>query len=145
MSRFLLSKKIWIGALILMIVFFSLTYVWFDWTNQVLLQAEQTEKEQYTERISQESAVSAERMEPVAETVQGMTEPIEKTVEVTFPCMVQLREGEIGIYNEGGQLCRNMRQSGEYLSAADREPLQKGIWIADPEQLILLCESYHLQ
>lgn len=145
MSHHLISKKVWISVVVLAVMFFALTYAWFYFTNQFLLQAEIEERE---ELRSEEESEAAKEMakEPAKETAQPMTEPIQEKEPVNqFPCTLQLRDGAIGLYDEEGNLRQSLRQVGEYLSEQDRMQLIRGIRAENEQELIGLCESYHLQ
>ncbi len=137
MFRQLLSKKLWISVLSLSMLFILLTYVWLYYLNQWVLQAER-------ETWKQEQVVTV--TEEVAAAAQQMAEPIEMEVpSLTFPCTMKMKDGQIGLYNQDGVLCQELKQSSEYLSEQDRIQLIQGITAENKQELVLLCESYHLQ
>lgn len=137
MSHHLISKKIWISAAVLTIMFLGLTYAWFYYTNQLLLQTEIAERKENQSVAPSESA---------AEVAQPMIEPIEtKEPVLSFPCTLRMKDGAIGLYDENGSLCQEMKQIGEYLSDQDRIQLIQGIQAENEQELIALCESFHLQ
>lgn len=140
MFRQLLSKKLWISVWGLSVLFVLLTYVWFYYVNQW---AEQAQRED----LREEQAVVV-MTEEVAAAAQQMTEPIELEPEIpplTFPCTMKMKDGKIGLYNQEGVLCQELKQISEYLNEQDRIQLIQGIMAEDKQELVLLCESYHLQ
>lgn len=141
MSHHFHYKKIWIGMLGAAVLFWGLCYAWFYYTNQYMEQAQRQESQ---EASSQESLLSGGRL--VAEAAQDMLPPLAETgAGVRYPCQMVLRGDTIGLYDSENRLLKTMKQTGEYLSETDRAQLIRGISVEDEEQLILLCESYHLQ
>lgn len=141
MSRYLLSKKIWVSVAISGSLFVLLTYTWFYHLNQWAAQEE---------RIALKEIQLIFMMERVAEAADQVLQPIAQPaasteVTLTFPCIMKMKEGKIGLYNEEGVLCQELKQISEYLGDQDRIQLIQGIQANNQQELVLLCESYHLQ
>lgn len=143
MSHHFISKKVWIGVIILTCLFFGLTYIWMYYTNQLIRQAGLPRSE--TESTVQ-GAKSPEPEEPVEEAARYNQEPIEaKDPAVSFPCLVQLQQGRLGLYDLEGRCLQELHQVGEWLSETDEKQLREGIKVQNEEELIMTLESYHLQ
>ncbi len=143
MSHHLLSKKIWIGILLLSCVFLVIAYVWLYYTDQWILQAELPVQEKETEKEKKET----DEIDSAVEEVNlNAAEPIKKgKPEMMYPCVIQMQQGEVGIYAEDGVYLQKLTQVGEWISEIDQKQLQQGIWIENEKELIMVLESYHLQ
>ena len=56
-----------------------------------------------------------------------------------------MKKGVVGIYGEEEQCIKEYKQAGEYMSEKDRMELQRGIWVENEQELVMLLESFHLQ
>jgi len=143
MSHHLLSKKLWIVIIGMTCTFLGMAYVWLHYVNQWSMQAEVPVREE----IESQRPDNKAKEKPIAETVnQAATDEIDKgKIEKIYPCIIQMIQGEVGIYTENGDYLQELNQAGELFSEIDRKNLQQGIWIQNEEELIMVLESYHLQ
>ncbi len=143
MSHHLLSKKLWIGITIMTCTFLGMAYGWLYYADQWSMQAEMSVGDEETGHAE----VELEEKTSTAEAVnQTTTDPIEKgKIQEVYPCVIQMIQGQIGIYTEKGEYLRELNQVGELLGEIDRNQLQQGIWIENEKELIVILESYHLQ
>ena len=154
MAHHFLSKKIWISVAVVTVLFLALTYAWFFFANQLIQQTEMARIHAITgyqaADIAQDTALAASQLTGevqknaenlTAETANTQAEP----QEVQYPCYVKMQDDRIGVYSETGELYKTMRQTGEFLSDTDRTQLIQGIQVENEKELIMLCESFHLQ
>ena len=142
MSHHLLSKKIWISVIIMTCMFLGLAYVWMYYTDQFILQAELTMQD--SKKAENENQAS--KITPTEEAALYTQEAIDaEKIEKPYPCVVQMKEGSIGVFAQDGSCLRDLQQVGEWLSETDQTQLMSGIWVENEKELVMVLESYHLQ
>ncbi len=146
MSHHLLSKKLWVGIGIMTCTFLAIAYAWFDYADHSIIQTEIPNQEMKTRADKTEPGKKVSMTEEAALYAQEpiRAENIEK-IEEGYPCMVQMKQENIGLYTQDGTCIRQLIQVGEWLSEADKKQLQQGLWVESERELIMVLESYHLQ
>ena len=143
MSHHLLSRKLWIGLLLIPCIFFAIVFAGMDYLEMKLLQIETPVIETEVQTSDQVSNLAVQEAAYQTEKILNNSN-IEKT-KLEFPCKVQMKHGKIGIYLENESCVKEYKQVGEYLGEVDILELTKGIWVKDETELIVVLESFHLQ
>ena len=142
MSHRLLPKKCWLGLILLPSLFLILAYAGLDFVEHRIRQAEIPIKK--AEEQCREEESNSSLKEAATRSEEALNEEKIEIIKMKYPCKVQMVQGCIGVYVEENQFFRELKQMGEYLSDIDLFELQKGIWVKDEQELIMLLESFHL-
>ena len=148
MSHHLFTKQVWImlvAAILFTGVFFGGVYFWFNDVQRYILEAENAAEQVEPNGQDGISKKMVEAQDTAMTPFQNGKNLNQIEQEIEFPCLVQIVDGEIGVFHRKGRCMKTLRQSGEYLSIADEQILSQGIPVNDEKELIIVLESYHLQ
>ena len=149
MSRRLFTTQLWVSLVAVMLlagVFLGGVYFWLNSVQQYILETETPEADQPEQEEATDIAENTvESQEATLAALQAERALGQLEMDMEFPCMIQIVDGEIGVFQPEGRCVKKLSQVGEYLSAADEQVLRRGIQVNNEEELVMVLESYHLQ
>lgn len=137
MSYYLFLKKCWIGMILASCIFFGGVYIGLDYSNQKVMESKVPENENGEEKMDVKEAA--------LQTEAAIEENKIERLTTKYPCKVQMKQEIIGLFGENEQCIKEYKVVGEYFSKREQEELQRGIWIQNEQELIMVLESFHLQ
>lgn len=143
MSHYLLSRKCWLGLILLPCVFFGIVYIGLDYVEQRITQLETLVTKVEGQLMDEEKQLALQ--EVMIQSEEALNESEIDKKELQYPCKLKMKHERIGLYVNDEYCIKEFKQVGEYLETRDVLELRRGIEVINEQELVMLLESFHLQ